>query len=179
MLWEKLYREFADKLDNHPAPDEQRPLILIDSSEQRLHLVDPETNASRSYAISTALNGMGNRNNSFMTPLGLHRICEKIGADEPTGMVFEARVATGRIAENLDNREKDEITSRILLLDGIEHGINRNGERDTYARYIYIHGTTDERRIGEPVSAGCVRMSNTDVIDFFDRVDVDDLVLIR
>ncbi len=179
MRWEKLYREFADKLGNQSAPDDQRPLVLIDSNEQRLHLVSSTANASRSYAISTALNGMGNQNNSFMTPLGLHRICEKIGADEPSGMIFEARVATGRIAENLDNRERDEITSRILWLDGLEDGINRNGDCDTQARYIYIHGTTDERRIGEPVSAGCVRMTNADVIDFFDRVKVDDLVLIR
>jgi lipoprotein-anchoring transpeptidase ErfK/SrfK len=50
---------------------------------------------------------------------------------------------------------------------------------DTWSRYIYIHGTSDEKRIGEPVSAGCVRMKNADVIELFDEVLVNDLVIIR
>jgi lipoprotein-anchoring transpeptidase ErfK/SrfK len=83
------------------------------------------------------------------------------------------------VARNLDIRDKDEITSRILWLDGLEEGVNRGGDNDTYSRYIYIHGTTDEKRIGQPVSAGCIRMTNDDVIELFDEVLVDDLVLIR
>ena len=94
-------------------------------------------------------------------------------------MVFEAREPIGRIARNLDNRDQDEITSRILWLDGLEQGVNRDGKCDTYSRYIYIHGTSDERRIGEPVSAGCIRMKNDDVIELFDDVLVNDLVLIK
>ena len=94
-------------------------------------------------------------------------------------MIFEAREPTGRIAGSLDNREKDEITSRILWLDGLEEGVNHGGVYDTFARFIYIHGTSDEKRIGEPVSAGCIRMKNDDVIELFDDVLVDDIVLIR
>jgi lipoprotein-anchoring transpeptidase ErfK/SrfK len=94
-------------------------------------------------------------------------------------MIFEARKPTGRIASSLDNREKDEITSRILWLDGLQEGINKGGVYDTYSRYIYIHGTSDEERIGEPVSAGCIRMKNDDVIELFDEVLVDDIVVIR
>ena len=93
-------------------------------------------------------------------------------------MVFESREPTGRIAKDLDNREYDEITSRILWLDGLENGVNRNGVCDTFARYIYIHGTSDEKRIGEPVSAGCIRMKNDDVIELFDEVMENDIVLI-
>ncbi|MEM7565489.1 MAG: L,D-transpeptidase, partial [Pseudomonadota bacterium] len=79
----------------------------------------------------------------------------------------------------LDNRDKDEITSRILWLDGLEDGVNRGGVYDTYQRYIYIHGTSDEKRIGERVSHGCVRMKNHDVIELFEEVLVNDIVLIR
>ena len=93
-------------------------------------------------------------------------------------MVFKAREPTGNIADNLDNREQDQITSRILWLDGLEEGVNCGGVYDTYARYIYIHGTSDEKRIGEPVSAGCIRMKNDDVIELFDEVLVNDLVVI-
>jgi lipoprotein-anchoring transpeptidase ErfK/SrfK len=79
----------------------------------------------------------------------------------------------------LESIDKDEITSRILWLDGLEEGINHGGVYDTFDRFIYIHGTSDEKRIGEPVSAGCIRMKNKDIIELFNEVLVDDLVLIR
>jgi lipoprotein-anchoring transpeptidase ErfK/SrfK len=66
-----------------------------------------------------------------------------------------------------------------MWLDGLEPGLNKDGVNDSFSRYIYIHGTSDERRIGEPVSLGCIRMTNKDVIELFDAVLVNDLVLIR
>jgi lipoprotein-anchoring transpeptidase ErfK/SrfK len=179
MLWDKLKREIADKLSGSPALADERPFIYVDSVRQQMLRVDIDPTNNRSYAISTAANGLGNRLNSFKTPFGIHRIREKIGGGEPRGMIFEAREPTGRIAGSLDNREKDEITSRILWLDGLEEGINHGGVYDTFARFIYIHGTSDEKRIGQPVSAGCIRMKNDDVIELFDDVLVDDIVLIR
>ena len=179
MLWEDLKREVADKLAGNPALADERPFIYVDSSQQRLHWIDVDSENNRSHSISTAANGIGNRLDSFKTPFGIHRIRQKIGGGEPSGSVFEAREPVGRIARNLDNREKDEITSRILWLDGLEPGINRGGVYDTYSRYIYIHGTSDEKRIGQPVSAGCIRMRNDEVIELFEEVMVDDIVLIR
>ena len=179
MLWQDLHREVADKLGANQALADQRPFIYIDSARQCLDVIDVEAENDRSYPISTALNGMGNLVDSFKTPLGLHRIRQKIGGGEPSGMIFQAREPVGQVARSLDNREKDEITSRILWLDGLEEGVNRGGVQDTFARYIYIHGTSDEKRIGQPVSAGCIRMKNCDVIDLFDEVLVDDIVIIR
>lgn len=179
MLWHDLKREIADKLQGNPALADERPFVYIDSMQQKLHWIDIEANNNRSYSVSTAARGMGNRLDSFKTPFGIHRIRQKIGGGEPRATIFEAREPIGRIAGSLDNREKDEITSRILWLDGLEVGINRGGVHDTFARYIYIHGTSDEERIGQPVSAGCIRMMNDDVIELFDEALVDDIVLIR
>ena len=179
MLWQELNREVASRLPGNAALADQRPFIVVESQQQRLYRIDIESENSRSYPVSTAANGIGNRMDSFKTPCGIHRVRQKIGGGQPSGMVFEARVATGRIAHDLDNRDHDEITSRILWLDGLEEGVNRNGACDTYSRYIYIHGTSDEKRIGEAVSAGCIRMKNADVIELFDDVLVNDLVLIR
>jgi lipoprotein-anchoring transpeptidase ErfK/SrfK len=179
MRWQDINREIAPRLRGNPALADERPIIYVDSGAQRLYWLDIEEDNGRSYPVSTAANGIGNRVDSNQTPFGIHRVRQKIGGEQPRGMVFEAREPTGRIARNLDNRDKDEITSRILWLDGLEPGINRDGDFDTFARYIYIHGTTDERRIGQPVSAGCIRMTNDDVIELFDEVLVDDLVLIR
>jgi lipoprotein-anchoring transpeptidase ErfK/SrfK len=179
MDWYKLSREVADRLSGNPALADERPIIYIDSRQQCLYWVDIEEKSSASYPISTAANGMGNRMDSRKTPFGIHRIRQKVGGGEPGGMVFEARQPTGKIATRLDTRDKDEITSRILWLDGLEEGINRGGVYDTFERFIYIHGTSDEKRIGEPVSAGCIRMKNDDIIELFNEVLVDDLVLIR
>ena len=179
MNWQDLNREVAGQLSGNPALADERPIIYIDSRQQRLYRFDIEDRGNCSYPISTATNGMGNRLDSFKTPFGTHRIRQKIGGGESRGMIFEAREPIGSIASSLDNREKDEITSRILWLDGLQEGINKGGVYDTYSRYIYIHGTSDEKRIGEPVSAGCIRMNNLDVIELFDEVLVGDIVVIR
>jgi len=178
MRWQDIKDEVIAKLSGDQALADERPFIYIDSKQQQLHWIDIDDDKSRVYPVSTAENGIGNRLDSCMTPYGIHRVRNKVGGGQPRGMVFEAREPTGRIANNLDNRERDEITSRILWLDGLENGINCNGVYDTYARYIYIHGTSDEKRIGQPVSAGCIRMKNDDVIELFDEVLVNDLVLI-
>lgn len=179
MQWQDINREVAAKLSGTPALADERPFVVIDSTRQRLHWIDIDDDNSRDYPVSTAANGMGNRVDSYKTPFGIHRVRQKIGGGQPRGMVFKAREPTGIIAKDLDNQEQDEITSRILWLDGLEQGVNRDGDCDTFSRYIYIHGTSDEKRIGEPVSAGCIRMKNDDVIELFDEVLVNDLVLIK
>lgn len=179
MQWRDINREIADKLSGSSALADERPIIVIDSVQQRLYWIDIDDDNNRSFPISTAANGIGNRIDSYKTPFGIHRVRQKIGGGQARGMVFEAREPVGRVARNLDNRDKDEITSRIMWLDGLEQGVNRDGVYDTYSRYIYIHGTSDEKRIGEAVSAGCIRMKNDDVIELFEDVMVNDLVLIK
>ena len=65
------------------------------------------------------------------------------------------------------NVAEDMVLSRILWLEGLDEQ-NAN----TKERYIYIHGTNDEESIGEPVSIGCVRMKNADVVALYNQVGV-------
>ena len=136
----------------------------------------------RQFPVSTARNGAGEADGSLCTPRGAHRIAQKIGDGAPLFSVFKARVATGEIwTPQLDAAEpgRDWILSRILWLDGLELGKNQGGEVDSHARYIYIHGTNEEDKIGTPVSHGCIRMRNADVVTLFDQVTVDTRVNIR
>ena len=134
----------------------------------------------QSYPVSTSLRPPSNVKNSLGTPRGLHDIAERHGAGQPPGMVFKARVPTGHhfrehsAAENTGNL----VTTRILWLRGLEPGINRGGEVDSYERYIYLHGTNHEDRIGRPASGGCVLLRNLDILELFDRVRVGDWVSI-
>lgn len=134
----------------------------------------------KSYAISTSRKPPSNQKGSLGTPRGLHEITERIGGGQPIGMVFKGRVPLGRHFSEMPENATDTnlITSRILWLGGLEDGINRGGEVDTHDRYVYIHGTNHEDRIGEPLSAGCVLMRNLDIIELYDHVRVGDQVLI-
>ena len=134
------------------------------------------------YAISTAKRGIGNQQDSFQTPLGAHYVRDKIGADSPSGMIFKGRVETGQFAKIESRPEQtgvELVTSRILRLSGLEPGINSGAGVDSYKRYIYIHGTHEEGLIGRPVSHGCIRMRNQDVIELFNQLPEKALVLIR
>ena len=152
-----------------------KPAFFLDIavSEQRLDVI-ANSNKVKSYPVSTAKNGMGELRGSECTPRGWHRVRAKIGSGLPPNTVFVGRRPTGEIyndalAEQYPGR--DWILTRILWLGGLESGLNRYGDVDTCWRYIYIHGTPDEDSIGSPVSHGCIRMKNSDILDLFGRVE--------
>lgn len=155
-------------------------LICVSIPEQQLALLE-EGVATAIYPVSTARNGSGERRGSGCTPRGLHRIRIKIGAGLPLNAVLVGRRPTGEIySPELadDHPERDWILSRILWLTGLEAGFNRGGECDTLRRYIYIHGCPDHSPMGAPLSHGCIRMRNRDLLELFERVDVGDRVFI-
>lgn len=134
----------------------------------------------KSYVISTSKRPPSNLKDSLGTPRGLHEIAERVGAGQPPGMVFKSRVPTGRHYSELSDASQNDnlITGRILWLRGLEPGVNRGGNVDTYERYVYIHGTNHEDRIGEPLSSGCVLMRNQEIVELHEQVRTGDLVFI-
>lgn len=133
----------------------------------------------RTYPVATAKAGLGGRDGSWRTPTGLHRISEKYGDGVPLLGIFRDRMFTGEFADpDFAGVDKDWITSRIFWLDGLEPGVNLGGNVDSHARYIYIHGTANEKSVGTASSMGCVRMRNADVIQLYDQVPVGALVVI-
>lgn len=129
----------------------------------------------RVFSVSTGLNGVGNVKNSGQTPLGHHIIRAKIGQNRPVNSVFVGRRPTGEIyhaALAKQTPQRDWILTRILWLSGTQKGLNRLGNVDTMQRYIYIHGTPDNEPMGQPLSHGCIRMRNADIMDLFNQVEV-------
>ena len=156
--------------------------ISINVTQQQLRLLDEEGNLLHQYPVSTSKYGIGSENGSEKTPLGLHRIKEKMGGAMPINEVFIGRIPHGNLEECMQrgvDLPDDVIMSRILWLEGMEPGRNQGGYVDTYQRYIYIHGTNHEESIGTPSSIGCVRMRNEDVVDLFRLVEVGSEVLIE
>ena len=98
------------------------------------------------------------------TPTGRFCVAKKIGGEMSSGTIFQGRVAL-KTSDPLPPTD-DLVMSRILWLDGLDEQ-NAN----TRNRFIYIHGTKHEGKIGTPASCGCVRMRNADVIELFDQVE--------
>ena len=142
--------------------------LLIDVSRQELLLP-----GGKRYAVSTAKNGLGERNGSFCTPRGRHIVRAKIGAGQPLRAVFVRRRPTGEVWTpelHAQYPGRDWMLTRILWLSGCEAGRNRLGEVDTMRRMIYIHGAPDSAEMGKPGSHGCVRMRSEDVAELFELV---------
>ncbi|MEW7998261.1 MAG: L,D-transpeptidase [Candidatus Thiodiazotropha endolucinida] len=152
--------------------------LRIELSQQRL-ICSESGRITRSYPVSTAVNGPGELCGSGCTPRGRHRIRLKIGDGCEENVVFVARRPTGEhFSRQLaaSEPERDWILTRILWLTGIEKGKNRGGDVDSLRRFIYIHGTPEDQPMGMVASHGCIRMRNRDLIDLFDRVENGTLV---
>ena len=156
------------------------PLALVDIRTQQLYLVK-RLHLCGLYPVSTSRYGIGSVEDSYKTPQGVHRVAVKIGEGEPLYRCFEARRISGKIASLNPYATiglEDTICTRILWLAGLEPRINQGGYHDSKRRYIYLHGTTDEKRIGRPSSIGCIRMKNLDVVEVFNILQKNSIVQI-
>ena len=155
-------------------------VIYVSIKEQKLYYIQHDS-IIKEYIISSSSYGIGSKAGSNKTPIGLHSIKEKYGDNTPingkmTDRVFHGNIAT--IYTDETRSKTDDVTSRILWIEGMEKGKNKGKGIDSFSRYIYIHGTSEEGRLGKPASHGCIRMKNKEVIDLYKLVEVGTLVLI-
>ena len=173
-----IIKEVNTYLNNTHVKTEE--ILFVSISQQKLYHIRSNKILS-SYSISSSKYGIGSESGSNKTPLGLHKIKEKHGENTPINGRMIGRVFYGEISTIYTDKTKsktDDITSRILWLEGLEKGINKGQGIDSYSRYIYIHGTSEEGRLGYPASHGCIRMRNKDIIDLYKITKVGTLVLI-
>lgn len=143
----------------------KRPTVLVSVKDQKMAVYKKGQRVA-TYPVSTSKFGLGDRPNSNRTPIGEMEIARKVGGGQPLGMVFKGRRPTGEILRP-NSPGRDPIVTRILWLRGREAAT-----RNAFSRYIYIHGTPEERRIGRPASYGCIRMKSRDVARLYNSVPV-------
>ncbi|MGB9602851.1 MAG: L,D-transpeptidase [Limisphaerales bacterium] len=163
---------------------EQRMEIFIKESFRRPEfssLIESFLSAAICYRyvktvlISTSRYGAGQEEGSYKTPLGLHRIAKKIGAGLPPGTVFKGRQPIGYVWAGYPDAT---IVHRIMWLEGLESGLNRGDNVDSFKRYIYIHGYCDETTLGRKTSCGCIHIGADDLLPLFDLLPEGTLVFI-
>jgi hypothetical protein len=140
--------------------------VVVSVKDQKLGIYSTDGKLAKKYDISTSKFGLGDQKGSNRTPLGKCQIVAKIGHGLPAGAVLKSRRWNGEVLKpNAPGR--DPIVSRILWLKGVE-----SSNRNAFNRFIYIHGTPEEKNLGRPASYGCVRMGMKDVVDLFNTVNV-------
>ena len=155
-------------------------VLFVNITEQKMYYIK-EGGIVKTYVISSSNYGVGNKAGSNKTPIGLHKVKQKFGEETPINGKMIGRVFYGDIATIYTDNTKsktDDVCSRILWLVGLEEGLNKGEGIDSYNRYIYIHGTSEEGRLGKPASHGCIRMKNKEVIELYEKVKIGTLVLI-
>ena len=80
----RIYRKLLEFLTD------QEEVFLVQSIEAQRLFVCKKDRVIEQYDASTSRFGNGIRENSFRTPLGIHRIKEKIGAGAPAGPHFQS-----------------------------------------------------------------------------------------
>ena len=131
--------------------------ILVDTDERYLYYVLPEGKAIR-YGVA-------------------------VGEE---AMAFSGVARVGRVAEWPDWIPTAEIQARLGPYPARVTGGPANplgaraiylyqGNKDTLYR---IHGTNQPEYIGQAISSGCIRMTNEDVIDLYDRVKPGAIVVV-
>jgi len=139
--------------------------MIISTADQRIAVFHGDQLVAQ-YPVSTSKYGLGDRTQSYETPLGIFSVVSRIGEGAPEGAVFKERRMTGEVVRpNAPGR--DAIVTRILQLRGLT-----NGAAHAYDRGIYIHGTPAESQLGRPASYGCIRMRSRDIVRVFAEAPV-------
>ena len=171
--------DIIGKVNNYISTDYSELLFVSIENQKMYHI--KEGAIVKKYIISSSEYGAGSEAGSNKTPLGLHKVKEKYGDETPINGRMIGRVFYGQIATIYNDKTKsktDDVTSRIFWLEGLEKEKNKGEGIDSYKRYIYIHGTSEEGRLGTPASHGCIRMKNNEVIDLYKTIAIGTLVLI-
>ncbi len=128
--------------------------IVVETGERRLYLVLPDGKALK-YGIGVGRDGF--------TWSGQHRISRK--AEWPDWTPPAAmRKRVPDLPAHMKGGPQNPLGARALYIG---------------STLYRIHGTSEPWTIGQAVSSGCIRLTNEDVIDLYERAQVGALVVVH
>lgn len=128
--------------------------IVVETSERRLYLVLPEGRAMK-YGIGVGRDGFRWAGTHRIT-----RVAEWPGWTPPPAM----RKRVPDLPAYMPGGPNNPLGARALYIG---------------STLYRIHGTSEPWTIGQAVSSGCIRLTNEDVIDLYERVRVGALVVVH
>ncbi len=153
---EPRFKRRSVKYDGGEAPG----TIVVDTTERYLYFVEKDGWATR-YGVGVGEAGL--------TLKGKAKVGRKAEWPSwtPTANMLQRKPHLMEYAGGVPGGPENPLGARALYL-------YRNG-RDTMFR---IHGTNEPWTIGTAVSSGCIRMTNDDVIDLYERVPAGTAVVV-
>jgi lipoprotein-anchoring transpeptidase ErfK/SrfK len=131
--------------------------IVIDTDSRYLYYVLPDKQAVR-YGVAVG--------EEALSWYGIARVGRK--EEWPTWTpTADIKRRLGNIPDFMEGGPHNPMGARGLYL--------YQGNKDTLFR---IHGTNQPEHIGQAVSSGCIRMTNEDVIDLYNRVKMGSIVVV-
>jgi lipoprotein-anchoring transpeptidase ErfK/SrfK len=131
--------------------------IVVDTDARYLYYVLPDKKAIR-YGVAVG--------EEALSWYGVAKIGRK--AEWPSWTpTAEIKRRLGNIPDFVEGGPHNPMGARALYLYA--------GNKDTLFR---IHGTNQPEHIGEAVSSGCIRMTNEDVIELYNRVELGAIVVV-
>jgi lipoprotein-anchoring transpeptidase ErfK/SrfK len=128
--------------------------IVVETGERRLYLILPDGKALK-YGIGVGRDGF--------TWSGQHRISRK--AEWPDWTPPAAmRKRVPDLPAHMKGGPQNPLGARALYIG---------------STLYRIHGTSEPWTIGQAVSSGCIRLTNEDVIDLYERAQVGALVVVH
>jgi lipoprotein-anchoring transpeptidase ErfK/SrfK len=143
----KQYKRHIGAYPRKEAPG----TIVVDSDNRYLYLVLPQGQAIR-YGVT-----VGEEALAFSGLAKIGRM-QEWPAWTPTQ---EIKHRLGNIPDYVNPGPQNPMGARALYL--------YNGKKDTLYR---IHGTNQPEYIGHAISSGCIRLTNEDAIDLYNRVTI-------
>lgn len=131
--------------------------IVVDTSERRLYYVMEKGRAMK-YGI-----GVGRDGFTWSGADSISRKAEWPGWTPPEVMIRREAARGHKLPRYMEGGVGNPLGARALY---IGHRIYR------------IHGTSEPWTIGKAVSSGCIRLTNDDIIDLYERVDVGTKVVV-
>lgn len=128
--------------------------VVVETSERRLYLVMEDGKALR-YGIGVGRDGF--------RWSGTHRITRKAewpGWTPPPQM----RKRVPGLPAHMEGGPENPLGARAMYIG---------------STLYRLHGTSEPWTIGQAVSSGCIRLTNEDVVDLYDRVKVGATVVVR
>jgi lipoprotein-anchoring transpeptidase ErfK/SrfK len=139
---------------------EQTGTIVVDTSERFLYSVEENGWATR-YGVGVGEQGL--------TLKGMATIGRKADWPSwtPTANMMKRKPRLLQYAGGVPGGPDNPLGARALYL--------YRGGRDTMFR---LHGTNEPWTIGTAVSSGCIRLTNDDIVDLYDRTPVGATVVV-
>ena len=139
---------------------EQPGTIVVDTRERFLYAVEGDGWATR-YGVAVGEEGL-----TLKGPATIGRKAEW-PSWTPTASMIKRKPHLLEFANGVSGGPHNPLGARALYL--------YRGNRDTMFR---VHGTNEPWLIGQAVSNGCIRLTNEDIVDLYDRVPLGTKVMV-